>query len=172
MAADHGARRAAVQIPSRTQSPKIARIRHVCVCVCLCVCVSVSVCVCVCVLQKSYIQDEVWHMVLVIIFVSSTCDGFLWSGNSFPSSGFGMLKFCVCVNSKMGLSFISNRRRRKEGTFCAAELAGIEPTPAHSRRAVYVRLNLSATADIVSIPHSATLVLLNSDCVFLFRVQF
>jgi hypothetical protein len=28
-----------------------------------------------------------------------------------------------------GLSFISNRQRRKEGTFCASELAGIEPTP-------------------------------------------
>ncbi len=27
------------------------------------------------------------------------------------------------------LSFISNRQRRKEGTFCASELAGIEPTP-------------------------------------------
>jgi hypothetical protein len=30
---------------------------------------------------------------------------------------------------KKGLSFISNRQRRKEGTFCASELAGIEPTP-------------------------------------------
>jgi hypothetical protein len=33
---------------------------------------------------------------------------------------------------KKGLSFISNRqrrKRRKEGTFCASELAGIEPTP-------------------------------------------
>jgi hypothetical protein len=28
-----------------------------------------------------------------------------------------------------GLSFISNRQRRKEGTFCASGLAGIEPTP-------------------------------------------
>ncbi len=28
-----------------------------------------------------------------------------------------------------GLSFISNRQRRKEGTFCASQLAGIEPTP-------------------------------------------
>ncbi len=27
-----------------------------------------------------------------------------------------------------GLSFISNRQRRKECTFCASELAGIEPT--------------------------------------------
>jgi hypothetical protein len=30
---------------------------------------------------------------------------------------------------RKGLSFISNRQRRKEGTFCASELAGIEPTP-------------------------------------------
>jgi hypothetical protein len=28
-----------------------------------------------------------------------------------------------------GLSFITNRKRRNEGTFCASELAGIEPTP-------------------------------------------
>ncbi len=28
-----------------------------------------------------------------------------------------------------GLSFISDRQRRKEGTFCASGLAGIEPTP-------------------------------------------
>jgi hypothetical protein len=28
-----------------------------------------------------------------------------------------------------GLSFVSNRQRRKEGTFCASELAGIEPAP-------------------------------------------
>jgi hypothetical protein len=27
---------------------------------------------------------------------------------------------------RKGLSFISNRQRRKEGTFCASELAGIE----------------------------------------------
>ncbi len=32
-------------------------------------------------------------------------------------------------SSKKGLSFISNRQRRKEGTFCASGLAGIEPTP-------------------------------------------
>jgi hypothetical protein len=30
---------------------------------------------------------------------------------------------------KKGLSFISNGQRRKEGTFCASELASIEPTP-------------------------------------------
>ncbi len=29
-------------------------------------------------------------------------------------------------------SFISNRQWRKDGTFCASELAGIEPTPARS----------------------------------------
>jgi hypothetical protein len=28
-----------------------------------------------------------------------------------------------------GLSFISHRRRRKEDTFCALQLEGIEPTP-------------------------------------------
>ncbi len=47
---------------------------------------------------------------------------------------------------KKGLRFISNRQRRKEGTFCASELAGIEPTPAHYRRVGYACLNLSATA--------------------------
>ncbi len=30
---------------------------------------------------------------------------------------------------KKGLSFISNRQRRKEGAFGALKLAGIEPTP-------------------------------------------
>jgi hypothetical protein len=30
---------------------------------------------------------------------------------------------------KKGLSFISNRRRRKEGMFSASKLAGIKPTP-------------------------------------------
>jgi hypothetical protein len=34
----------------------------------------------------------------------------------------------VVMNEK-GLSFISYRQWRKEGTFCASELAGIEPTP-------------------------------------------
>jgi hypothetical protein len=52
----------------------------------------------------------------------------------------------IVLQDKKGLSFISNRQRRKEGTFCASELAGIEPTPAHSRRVGYARLNLSATA--------------------------
>jgi hypothetical protein len=37
----------------------------------------------------------------------------------------------------MGLSFISNRQRRKEGTFSELELAGIEPTSARSGRAGY-----------------------------------
>ncbi len=53
----------------------------------------------------------------------------------------------TCTNisdaKKKGLSFISNRQQRKEGMFCASELAGIEPTPARSIRAVYARLNLS-----------------------------
>ena len=37
-----------------------------------------------------------------------------------------------------GLSFISNRQRRKEGTLRASGLAGIEPTPARSVRAGYI----------------------------------
>ncbi len=40
---------------------------------------------------------------------------------------------------KKGLSFISNRKRRKEGTYCASELDGIEPTPPASERAGYAR---------------------------------
>ncbi len=52
---------------------------------------------------------------------------------------------------KKGQSFISNRQRRKQGTFCASELAGIDPTPARSRRAGYARLNLSATGGIISL---------------------
>ena len=50
--------------------------------------------------------------------------------------------------SSKGLSFISNRQRRKEGTFCASGLAGIEPTPARPNGAGYACLNLSATADL------------------------
>jgi hypothetical protein len=36
---------------------------------------------------------------------------------------------CYRVIQKKGLSFMSYRQRRKEGTFGASELAGIEPTP-------------------------------------------
>ncbi len=59
----------------------------------------------------------------------------------------------TCLESKKKekvLRFISNRQRRKEGTFCALGLAGIKPTPARSGRAEYARLNLSATAGIQS----------------------
>jgi hypothetical protein len=35
----------------------------------------------------------------------------------------------IHLDIQKGLSFISNRQRRKEGTLCASELAGIEPTP-------------------------------------------
>ncbi len=56
-----------------------------------------------------------------------------------------------------GLSFISNRQRRKEGTFRASGLAGIEPTPARSGRAGYARLNLSATAGVITYYHSKLL---------------
>jgi hypothetical protein len=47
----------------------------------------------------------------------------------------GMTQNCEWFIEKLGvayhkgLSFISNRQRRKEGTFCASELSGIEPTP-------------------------------------------
>jgi hypothetical protein len=54
-----------------------------------------------------------------------------------------------CIVIKKGLRFISNRQLRKEGTFGASELAGIEPTPDRSGRAGYARLNLSATGGIV-----------------------
>ncbi len=49
------------------------------------------------------------------------------------------------VIQKKGLSFISNRQRQKEGTFCASVLAGIETTPARSGRAGYARLSLLST---------------------------
>jgi hypothetical protein len=49
---------------------------------------------------------------------------------------------------KKGLSFISNRQRRNEGTFCASELAGIEPTPPAPKGAGYIRLDHSATVGI------------------------
>jgi hypothetical protein len=45
------------------------------------------------------------------------------------------------AGKKKGLSFISNRQRRKEGTFYASELAGIEPTPPAPKGAGYVRLD-------------------------------
>ncbi len=38
-----------------------------------------------------------------------------------------------------------NRQRRKEGKFCASELAGIEHTPPAPNGAGYVRLDHSAT---------------------------
>jgi hypothetical protein len=47
-----------------------------------------------------------------------------------------------------GLIFISNRQRRKEGTFCASGLAGIEPMLARPNEAGYVRLNLSAISSL------------------------
>ncbi len=40
---------------------------------------------------------------------------------------------------------MSNHQRLKEGTFCASELAGIEPTPPAPKGAGYVRLDHSAT---------------------------
>ena len=48
---------------------------------------------------------------------------------------------------RKGLSFISNRQRRKEGTFCVLELQGIEPMPSAPERAEYVRLDHSATVE-------------------------
>jgi hypothetical protein len=35
----------------------------------------------------------------------------------------------VNMHFKTGVSFISNRQLWKEATYCASELAGIEPTP-------------------------------------------
>jgi hypothetical protein len=46
------------------------------------------------------------------------------------------------IQMQKGLSFISSRQRRKEGTFRASGLAGIEPTPARSVRAGYANINL------------------------------
>jgi hypothetical protein len=46
---------------------------------------------------------------------------------------------------KKGLCFISNRQRRKEGTFCASEVAGIEPTPPAPKGSGYVRFDHLAT---------------------------
>jgi hypothetical protein len=40
------------------------------------------------------------------------------------------------------------RQRRKEGTFSASELVGIEPTPPAPKGAGYVRLDHSATVGI------------------------
>jgi hypothetical protein len=56
-------------------------------------------------------------------------------------------RVCTCSHApdQKGLSFITNRQRRKEGTFCASELAGIEPTPPAPKGAGYVRLDHSAT---------------------------
>ncbi len=53
------------------------------------------------------------------------------------------------ASQKKGLSFISNRQRRNEGTFCASELAGIEPTQPAPKGAGYVRLDHSATVGIL-----------------------
>jgi hypothetical protein len=50
-----------------------------------------------------------------------------------------------------GLSFITNRQLRNEGTFCASELAGIEPTPPAPKGAGYVRLDHSATVGNIMI---------------------
>jgi hypothetical protein len=51
------------------------------------------------------------------------------------------------LQKKKGLSLITNRQGRNEGTFCASELAGIEPTPPAPKGAGYVRLVHSATGE-------------------------
>jgi hypothetical protein len=51
----------------------------------------------------------------------------------------------LSISGTKGLSFITNRQRWNEGTFCASELAGIEPTPPAPKGAGYVRLDHSAT---------------------------
>jgi hypothetical protein len=45
------------------------------------------------------------------------------------SSGNKLITNLTMSPVKKGLSFISNRQRQNEGTFCASGLAGIEPTP-------------------------------------------
>jgi hypothetical protein len=72
------------------------------------------------------------------------------------NAGFSGARFGRCAGTatriqKKGLSFISNRHRRNEGTFSASEFAGIEPTPPAPKGAGYVRLDHSAT---VGIDHS------------------
>jgi hypothetical protein len=48
-----------------------------------------------------------------------------------------------------GLSFISNRQRRKEGTFCASELTGIElKTPALEEQGMTTFANLQVTPGV------------------------
>jgi hypothetical protein len=42
-----------------------------------------------------------------------------------------VLKFCYI---KKELSFISNRQRRKEGTFCASDLVGVSGYRTHTAR--------------------------------------
>jgi hypothetical protein len=66
---------------------------------------------------------------------------------SFPGNSSDK-KLDAFGNYKKGLSFITNRQRRNEGTFSASELAGIEPTPPAPKGAGYVRLHHSATGDI------------------------
>jgi hypothetical protein len=61
-----------------------------------------------------------------------------------PRSTFYGFQVTDQLNSE-GLSFITNRQRRNEGTFCASELTGIEPTQPTPKGAGYVRLDHSAT---------------------------
>jgi hypothetical protein len=78
-------------------------------------------------------------------------------GGEIQEGGEGNTRRVACKEAgrfppQKGLSFISNRQRRKEGTFCASELAGIDPTPDRPKRAGYARLDLSATGGIPK-PH-------------------
>ncbi len=59
---------------------------------------------------------------------------------------------------RKGLSFITNRQRQNEGTFCASELAGIEPTPPAPKGAGYVRLDHSATVGMIIVSDFSTWV--------------
>jgi hypothetical protein len=52
-----------------------------------------------------------------------------WDGPMICNEEGRAFRASVVRHGKKGLSIISNRQRRKEGTFCASELAGIEPTP-------------------------------------------
>ncbi len=63
---------------------------------------------------------------------------------------------------QIGLGFISNRQRRREGTFCASELAGIEPGLARSERAGYARQNQNPHhAMVLGMPLIYVLILLS-----------
>ncbi len=72
---------------------------------------------------------------------SHTSNGPTDSNRNLINGWDGGVETVKIADHRKGLSFISNRQRRKEGTFRASGLAGIEPKPARSVRAGYARLN-------------------------------